>query len=295
MLEKKTLNACVIGFPIHHSKSPILHNYWVKHYGLEAHYAAESIEPVQLQDFLSSVKLGRSDYEGGNATIPHKESLLALSDWADETATTLGAANTFWVEGGDLCVTNTDVYGFLANLDEGARNWDGAKNSADKKAVVLGAGGAARAVIFGLIDRGFQTIILANRTLSRAETLADHFSELAEKHRSKIIPTTFSLAEQELAAASLLVNTTSLGMVGQPDLEFSIESLPLNAVVTDIVYTPLKTGLLNAAEARGLKIVDGLGMLLHQAVPGFEKWFGVRPEVTEALRLHILDENQTGS
>lgn len=290
----------MIGFPINHSKSPKLHNYWVKKYGLEACYAAESISPGELATFLKTVQSGLAVYKGGNATIPHKEALLAQADSADDTATILGAANTFWRVGDKLHVTNTDVYGFLANLDEGADGWDKSESGESKKAIVLGAGGAARAIIFGLIQRGFKTIVLANRTVSRADALANHFSDVANINGCTIIPIALSEAKTLLRDASLLVNTTSLGMVGQPELNFPIGGLPGHAVVTDIVYTPLQTGLLAAAEAQGLKTVDGLGMLLHQAVPGFEKWFGVRPEVTVDLRKHILTNeddahNQTAS
>lgn len=288
MSENNTHKACVIGFPIHHSKSPMLHNYWVKQYDLKAHYAAESVSPDELNTFLEGVRTGSATYIGGNATIPHKEALLAQADKADETATILGAANTYWVHEGALHVTNTDVYGFLANLDEGAENWDTLRVGSAKKAIVLGAGGAARAVVFGLMQRGFKTIILVNRTIERAGALAEHFSKVAAKHGCRITPTTFSDADALSSDADLLVNTTSLGMVGQPELNFPIENLPQDCVVTDIVYTPLETNLLSAAKLRGLKTVDGLGMLLHQAVPGFEKWFGVRPEVTDKLRNYIL-------
>lgn len=293
MSENATQRACVIGYPIHHSKSPKLHNYWVEQYGLKACYGAESISPEALPAFLKSVQSGASGYKGGNATIPHKEKLLAQADHADETATILGAANTYWIEDGLLHVTNTDVYGFLANLDEGAENWDSAEPGSNRKAIVLGAGGAARAVIFGLMRRGFTTIILVNRTVSRAEALADHFSHVAKATGCVITPMTFSDADAHQVDTDLLVNTTSLGMVGQPELNVSVDALPAHAVVTDIVYTPLETGLLTAAKARGLQTVDGLGMLLHQAVPGFEKWFGVRPQVTDALRQHILSVDKT--
>lgn len=288
MLKDTTKKACVIGFPIHHSKSPILHNYWVKQYGLDACYVAESIPPEDLSNFLDRVRSGAAFLRGGNATIPHKEHLLAQADQADETATVLGAANTFWVDAGLLHVTNTDVYGFLANLDDGAVNWDKAKSAGENTAIILGAGGAARAVIYGLIQRGFKTIILANRTVSRAQNLADHFADITKSNGCTITPMSLSDAEAHQSDADILVNTTSLGMVGQAALNFQIDELPVSAVVTDIVYTPLETGLLKAARARGLKTVDGLGMLLHQAVPGFEKWFGVRPEVTPELRQHVL-------
>lgn len=293
MPENTMQRACVIGFPIHHSKSPKLHNYWVEQYGLKACYAAESISPDELPGFLQSMRSGASGYKGGNATIPHKEQLLAQADHADETASVLGAANTYWVESGSLHVTNTDVYGFLANLDEGAENWDNSESASHKTAIILGAGGAARAVIFGLIQRGFKQIALVNRTVSRAEDLAKHFSDVANTNNCVITPMAFSEAEARQPNADLLVNTTSLGMVGQPDLNFAIDHLPAHAVVTDIVYTPLETGLLKAAKSRGLQTVDGLGMLLHQAVPGFEKWFGVRPEVTDALRQHMLSVDET--
>ncbi|MEP0521623.1 MAG: shikimate dehydrogenase [Hyphomicrobiales bacterium] len=293
MLENDTKKACVVGFPIKHSKSPSLHNYWVKQYNLKAHYVAESISPDNLSSFLKDVRVGAVPFLGGNATIPHKEQLLAQADQADETATALGAANTFWIDKGLLHVTNTDVYGFLANLDDGAAGWDKAKSIAANKAIVLGAGGAARAIIFGLIQRGFKTIILANRTVSRAQALADHFLDAARSNACIIIPMSPADAEPHQTDTDILINTTSLGMVGQAELDFPVDQLPDSSVVTDIVYTPLETGLLKAASARGLKTVDGLGMLLHQAVPGFEKWFGVRPKVTDELRQYILSNDNT--
>lgn len=284
------IHACVIGFPITHSRSPRLHTYWLEHYGIHGRYAAESMPPDGLAEFLAAIKQGIADYSGGNATIPHKEALLALADQADETARILGAANTFWVEHGALHVSNTDTYGFLANLDAAVPQWDRPKTDTNRKAVVLGAGGAARAIVFGLISRGFSEIVLANRTLSRAEMLTAHFAAVANKRNCRLLPLTLEDAEAALGQTSLLVNTTSLGMVGQNELKISLVELPQTAVVTDIVYTPLQTGLLNAAKSRGNRTVDGLGMLLHQAVPGFEKWFGVRPQVTEALHRHMLQD-----
>lgn len=290
MVESSNVNACVIGYPIKHSRSPHLHGYWLKHHGIEGHYAAESISPDELHPFMTAIKQGTSRYRGGNATIPHKESVLALADHADETALALGAANTYWHENGALHVSNTDTYGFLSNLDHEAPEWDASNISDKKTAIVLGAGGAARAIIFGLMIRGFKTILLANRTVSRAEALADHFSMLASAQECKIIPCSLTDLEAYLPRVDLLVNTTSLGMVGQDDLIFSIRPIPTTAVVTDIVYTPLHTNLLKEAHENGNRTVDGLGMLLHQAVPGFEKWFGVRPEVTPELRNHILQD-----
>lgn len=290
MNESSRIQACVIGYPIAHSRSPRLHTYWLDQYGLDGCYAAESIAPERLADFLLAVRQGTAGYCGGNATIPHKEALLAMADSADETARMLGAANTFWVEQGALHVGNTDTYGFLANLDAAAPQWDRPGPDRTGNAVVLGAGGAARAVVFGLISRGFRSIILANRTLSRAETLARHFAAAATVRECSLLPVTLKDAEAALTQADLLVNTTSLGMVGQDQLVISLTRLPQTAVVTDIVYTPLQTGLLAAARSRGNRTVDGLGMLLHQAVPGFERWFGIRPQVTEALHRHMLQD-----
>jgi shikimate dehydrogenase len=288
MAEISTKNACVIGYPIKHSRSPQLHGYWLDHYGIDGRYTAESIEPDNLKDFLTSLKRGELTYCGGNATIPHKEAVLALADHADDTARILGAANTYWGEAGALYVSNTDTYGFLANLDDQAPGWDEAETGAPKSTVVLGAGGASRAIVYGLMTRGFTQIILANRTVERAQSLARHFAEAAQAASCTIHPCNFQEAEEALPQANLLVNTTSLGMVGQDALAFSLQTLPATAVVTDIVYTPLETDLLKQARRRGNRAVDGLGMLLHQAVPGFEKWFGIRPEVTPALRNHVL-------
>lgn len=290
MVEAALKNACVIGYPIKHSRSPRLHGFWLQHYGIEGRYVAESIAPDELAGFMESLKQGELPYCGGNATIPHKEAVLASANHADDTARILGAANTYWVEDGALHVSNTDTYGFLGNLDDEAPEWDAPKKSGAKTAIVLGAGGASRAIVYGLMTRGFTSIILANRTVERAQALAAHFSEFSVAHTCQIIPLGMAQAEGHLSQADLLVNTTSLGMVGQDGLVFSLKSIPRTAVVTDIVYTPLKTTLLKEARANGNRTVDGLGMLLHQAVPGFEKWFGVRPEVTAALRDHMLQD-----
>ena len=211
------------------------------------------------------------------STIPHKEAAFAKLQHPDPVARVLGAANTLWFENGALRGTNTDVHGFLAHLDASLPGWDRRTGTA----LVLGAGGASRSIVYGLLERGIARVLLANRTRARAETLAERFG-------SRVAVTDFSSLSKALAMADLLVNTTSLGMKSQPPLELDLEPLKMTAVVYDIVYVPLETPLLAAARARGNPAVDGLGMLLHQAVPGFERWFGVRPEVTPALRKLLL-------
>ena len=211
-------------------------------------------------------------YVGANVTVPHKEAALALSD-ADDRAEAVGAANTLWLDDGKLRATNTDVEGFINNLDAGVPGWDRGLETA----VVLGAGGAARAVVFGLLERGIERIHVVNRNFDRATALHKKFGD-------RVHPLRWEEKTGLLAGAGLLVNATSLGMSGQPALDINLNRLPLSAVVADIVYAPLETALLKAARERGLRTVDGLGMLLHQAVGGFERWFGVRPQVTEALR-----------
>ena len=210
---------------------------------------------------------------GCNVTLPNKETAFSVLDEADESAAALGAANTLWLEGGRLHGANTDGYGFLANLDAGAPGWDGRRGSV----VVVGAGGASRAVVHALVSRGFERIMLANRTLSRAEAVAAPYG-------GRVRPLALGDVGGALADADLVVNCTSLGMKGSDPLDLDLRPLRADAVVTDIVYVPLKTPFLQAAEARGLRTVDGLGMLLHQGVPGFERWFGVRPQVTSGLR-----------
>ena len=268
MAERKA--ACVIGWPIGHSRSPLIHNYWIKEHGLDAEYRREAVPPGELAAFVA--QLSERGYVGGNVTVPHKEPALAVSE-PDERARAVGAANTLWLEGGRLRATNTDVEGFIGNLDATAPGWDRGLGSA----LVLGAGGAARAVVFGLLERGIGRICLANRTAERAAALRAKFGERVE-------PAAWSDRDSLLAETGLLVNTTSLGMAGQPPLTIELARLPAGAVVSDLVYAPLETALLTAARARGLRAVDGLGMLLHQAVGGFQRWFGVRPEVTKALR-----------
>jgi shikimate dehydrogenase len=261
--------ACLIGWPAAHSRSPLIHHYWLRTLGIEGGYNIEAVPPEGFAEFV--LHLSSHGFVGANVTIPHKERVLALTR-PDARALAVGAANTLWYEGGELCSTNTDVEGFVANLDASAPGWDGASD-----ALVLGAGGASRAVVFGLIERGIKHVHLANRTIERARALADQFGV-------NVHPVTWDAIGDLLPRAQLLVNTTSLGMHGQPPLEIDAGLLPSHAVVADLVYVPLRTPLLAAAEARGLRTADGLGMLLHQAVRGFELWFGTRPEVTSELR-----------
>jgi shikimate dehydrogenase len=265
-----TRAACIIGWPAGHSRSPIIHNYWIRQHGIAGEYRKEPVPPEQFAAFLAS--MSERGYVGANVTIPHKEAALALSA-PDERARAVGAANTLWRDGATLRSTNTDVEGFLGNLDAAAPGW----NRDLQDAVVLGAGGSARAVAFGLIERGARRIHVVNRTLERAQALRERFG-------GAIVPAQWDAAPGLLGRARLLVNTTSLGMKGQPPLALDIGLLPAGAVVADLVYVPLLTPLLAAAHARGLATADGLGMLLHQAVRGFSLWFGVTPTVTSELR-----------
>lgn len=273
--------ACVIGWPAGHSRSPLIHNYWIKRHGLTAEYRREAVPPDKFADFIAT--LSERGYIGANVTLPHKEAALALSD-PDERARAVGAVNTLWLEGGKLHSTNTDAEGFLQNLDASAPRWDAGLQSA----IVLGAGGAARAIVFALLERGVERIYVANRTFEKAEAFRERFGE-------SVHPVRWEEVNGLLAGAQLLVNATSLGMTGQPELDIKIEDLSASAVVADIVYAPLETPLLAAARKLGLRTADGLGMLLHQAVRGFSLWFGVRPEVTDELRDLVEADLRTGA
>jgi shikimate dehydrogenase len=267
--------ACVIGWPVEHSRSPLIHRYWLKQYGIDGAYEKEAVRPEALARFLGS--LGAQGFAGGNVTLPHKEAALRLAAVADEAARAIGAANTLWFDqAGRLWAGNTDAYGFITNLNQAAADW----NVGRRPVMVLGAGGAARAILHGLLAEGITRILLANRTRGRAEALAQAFGAAVEA-------IDWEERNRALSGCGLLVNATSLGMTGKDPLDIDLAALPKNAVVADIVYSPLETPLLAAARARGNRVVDGLGMLLHQAVPGFEHWFGVRPEVTAALRGHV--------
>ncbi len=268
--------AGVIGDPIGQSRSPVLHGHWLGRYGIRGYYVPLEVRPADLAEVLRT--LPKMGFRGVNVTIPHKEAALRIADSASDRAALIGAANTLTFHGdGRIHADNTDAYGFLANMRQTVPAW-----RADAgPAVVLGAGGAARAIIHALLDAGAPEIRLANRTRARAELLADHFG-------ARVQPVDWIEAERALEGAATLVNTTSLGMRGKPPLNLRIEALPKAAVVADIVYTPLMTDLLIRAEAHGCRVVDGLGMLLHQAVPGFESWFGVRPKVDSELRQAVL-------
>ncbi len=267
--------ACLIGWPAAHSRSPLIHHYWLRKLGIEGGYVIEAVPPEDFAVFVR--RLSTHGFVGANVTLPHKERALTLST-PDARARAVGAANTLWYEAGELRATNTDVEGFINNLDACASGWDKATD-----ALVLGAGGAARAVVFGLIERGIKHVHLANRTIERANALADQFG-------ASVHPVAWDAIGELLPRAGLLVNTTSLGMRGQPALELDVGRLADDAVVADLVYLPLETPLLAAARARRLKTADGLGMLLHQAVRGFELWFGQRPEVTSELRAMVEDD-----
>lgn len=275
------IRAGVVGWPVSHSRSPLLHGFWLSEYGIDGTYEAIAVPPEELKSRL--LALAAEGYAGVNITVPHKEAAFALATElgvADDVATRIGAVNTLRFKNGKITLaTNTDCTGFIANLKAGAPKWE----PADTRALVLGARGAARGVIIGLIDAGVRSIEILNRTREKAVALAD---ALAGE------PCEILVGEWEnaaaMAGANLLVNTTSLGMKGEPPLNVDLTDLPKDAIVTDIVYNPLETPLLKNARARGLTTVDGLGMLLHQAAPGFEMWFGKKPEVTTALRTHVL-------
>jgi shikimate dehydrogenase len=271
--------ACLIGWPAAHSRSPLIHRYWLRTLGIAGGYVIEAVPPDEFQDFV--FRLALRGFVGANVTIPHKEHALAVSK-PDARARAIGAANTLWFADGELQSTNTDVEGFVNNLDASAPGWDRID-----EALVLGAGGSARAVVFGLLERGIACVHLVNRTASRAQALADQFGD-------KVHPAAWNQVAELLPRAGLLVNTTSLGMRGQPPLDLDVGRLPTDAVVADLVYVPLTTALLAAARERGLRTADGLGMLLHQAVRGFELWFGQRPAVTAELRA-LVEADLTGA
>jgi shikimate dehydrogenase len=275
--ETSLKKAFVCGYPIKHSRSPMIHTHWLKQLDLAGSYRAVDVSPESFADFIEDLKSGESGYRGGNVTIPHKETAFALADQPDALATELGAANTLYMEDGRLKATNTDGYGFLANLDQRARGWDARR----QQAVVLGAGGASRAILQALRDRGFGEIHVLNRTLPRAQELADRFGK-------KIHAAPLQALSERLSGADLFVNTTSLGMDGAEVIEIDFSPMSAGGLVTDIVYAPLMTPVLDMARKQQRPICDGLGMLLHQAAPGFEKWFGVRPEVTDELRALVV-------
>jgi shikimate dehydrogenase len=268
--------AGVIGASVAHSKSPLLHGYWLRRYNIAGFYIPMEVTQSDLEQVIRTLPM--AGFVGVNITIPHKEAVMAIADQITDRATLIGACNTLiFRKDGKIHADNTDGYGFLENLRTGAPSWDPASGSA----LVLGAGGAARAVVASLIDAGVPQILLSNRTRARAERLRDDFGQ-----RVQVVD--WVQAGNAIEEAHLVVNTTSLGMAGKSELRVPLDGLRSGMVVTDLVYTPLKTRLLLEAEAAGCTVVDGLGMLLHQAVPGFERWFGLRPEVDAATRDAVL-------
>lgn len=277
--------AGVMGWPVGHSRSPRLHGWWLQRYGIDGAYVPLAVPPDRLAEAIRA--LPALGFRGCNVTVPHKEAALAAVDVLDPTALRAGAVNTILVRpDGLLEGRNTDGFGFLANLRERAPGW-----TPDRPAVVIGAGGAARAVVAALLDAGVPEIRLVNRSRERAERLAADLSDGAAGRAagSRTVVVDWAHRNGVLDGAGLLANATTLGMAGQPPLDLDIAGLPAAAVVTDIVYTPLETPLLEAAARRGNPAVDGIGMLLHQARPGFAAWFGVEPEVTPELRRFVLD------
>lgn len=274
--------AFVSGWPISHSRSPIIHRHWLKRMQLAGSYEPIAVPPEQAKDFFTG--LAASGYAGGNVTLPNKEAAYAACARRDAAADAIGAVNTLWFEKGILTGGNTDSHGFAANLDERAPGWADAD-----RAIVLGAGGAARAVVHALVSRRIPEVLILNRTFARAEDIAGHFGPSAHARPWQDAETLFS-------SADLVVNTTSLGMHGNGGEGRlpSLDAIKASAIVTDIVYVPLMTPFLLAAQARGLKTADGLGMLLHQAAPGFEHWFGVRPAVTDELRELVIADMEAG-
>ena len=276
MSEAKIPLAGVIGSPVAHSRSPRLHRHWLTTYGIQGHYIPMDVAAADLEHVIRT--LPKMGFVGVNVTIPHKEAVMAIADQITDRATLIGAANTLiFRPDGKIHADNTDGYGFITNLQQGAPDWDPTSGPA----VVLGAGGASRAVVASLIEAGVPEILLTNRTRDRAERLREDFGQ-------KVTVVDWVKAGNLFDGASVVINTTSLGMVGKPELRVPLDGLEAGTVVTDLIYAPLQTRLLKEAEEAGCTVVDGLGMLLHQAVPGFERWFGQRPEVDNATRAAAL-------
>lgn len=276
MSDVKIPLAAVIGHPIAHSKSPDVHGYWLRKYGIAGHYIPLDIAPDKLTELLP--RLPDLGFVGANVTIPHKETVMNIADKITDRATLIGAANTLiFGRNGRIVADNTDGYGFIENIRQTVPNW----NPKSGPAVVFGAGGAARAVLASLLDVGVPRIMLTNRTRERAENLRADFG-----NRIEVVD--WVHAGNILDDAKLVVNTTSLGMTGHREMRIPLDGLKPGTIVNDLVYSPLRTGLLATADEKGCRVVDGLGMLLHQAVPGFERWFGKRPEVDENVRNAVL-------
>jgi shikimate dehydrogenase len=275
MTASARIEACIIGWPVAHSRSPLIHGYWLEKYGINGSYVKRPVRPEEVTAFLHSMRA--EGLAGCNVTIPHKEAAFAAAAETLPAARAMGAANTLWFEGGRLIADNTDGAGFMSHLLALAPQLD----VSARPVAVLGAGGSARAIVYALLAAGAPEVHVFNRTRERADALARHFGARVRPHdwRDRVAGA---------REAGLLVNATALGMHGGGELDMPLDGLRPDCVVSDLVYVPLETPLLAAARARGLVAVDGLGMLLHQAVPGFEKWFGVRPSVTEELRAIVV-------
>jgi shikimate dehydrogenase len=272
--------ALIIGRPVKHARSPLLHAFWLRELGIPGAYERAEIMPGAVSAFLK--ELPAQGFVGGNVTVPHKEEAFAACDRLSDVAKAVRSVNTFWFEDGKLCGDNTDGMGFVAHLDQTYPGW----NAARPRILLLGAGGAARGLMIPLLARDPASILVTNRSAARAKALVADIQAVCPQASLETIPWDEKAAA--LATIDLVINTTSLGMTGQPPVDLDLTQLPARAIVADIVYVPLETPLLAAARARGLRTLDGLGMLLHQAVPGFERWFGVKPAVSAALRAHIV-------
>jgi len=274
-----TTRCFVIGHPIAHSRSPLIHGGWIAEHGLDGSYERIDVAPSDLPAFLDRIRAG--EFAGGNVTVPHKEAVLPLLDELGEAARRIGAVNTIWRENGRLHGDNTDAAGFLAHLDASVPDWQSHVGTA----LILGAGGAARAICHGLKSRAVGAIIVANRSRSRADALADEFG-------APLQAADWADRAALVGQADLVVNTTALGMAGKPPLDLDLSALRPGTIVDDIVYVPLTTALLSDAQARGARVVDGLGMLLHQAVPGFARWFRITPQVTSASETGMVQRRR---
>lgn len=267
--------ACVIGWPIEHSRSPLIHGTWLKRYGIDGSYTKEAVKPEYVQAFFAT--MAQSGWAGCSVTVPHKEAAFAAAEVKDESAVAVGAANTLWLADGKLHCANTDTYGFMTHLACSAPQWQ----AMDAPVLILGAGGAARAIVYGFLEAGVARVVVTNRSRERAEQLAQYFGP-------KVHVADWDKRSEVAREAGVIVNTTTLGMKGAGDPGIDFSHVRAGSVAYDIVYVPLETQFLAAARTHGLIGVDGLGMLLHQAVPGFEKWFGVRPQVTPELRALVV-------
>lgn len=276
MTQEKIPLVAVLGSPVAHSKSPLLHGFWLKQFGIQGHYVPIDVMAADLEQVLQT--LPKMGFVGANVTLPHKEKILSIADQISDRAALIGAANTLVFQpDGKLYADNTDGYGFIENIRQHAPNWQ----AKDGPALVLGAGGAARAIVSALLEAGAPEVRISNRTRARADQIKSDFG-------GRVGVVDWVKAGAEIEYAHTLVNTTSLGMTGKSALTVSLDKLNPETLVTDIVYSPLETELLKAARSKGCRVVDGLGMLIHQAVPGFQRWFGQKPVVDQAIRDILL-------